>query len=259
MYARSDSFSTGVCVHFHQMKHPFRIRSEMDIPGSHNPHHACDQCGRTPLQLQRPLAPRILPKISCVCAYRPMRQNMEVPRVSLQTPYGHEDSILQGQWGTKRQFFRSNSITSDYARVAGTPLPTRSRKKGVFRYIVRWLSRTRSSKRAKSNAVTEPVSPASAPLSRTSSASSSREALEERKPSRPRVSFDVEVTVRKLSLTLVHSRRTHVYMCWRCVSSAINALLMAHYQCTMLTLFSSSMVHNKTVSFPHLEINYIVD
>lgn len=129
-----------------------------------------------------------------------MRQNMEVPRVTLQTPYGHEDSILQGQWGTKRQILRSNSISSDYARVAGTPLPTRSRKKGVFKYIVRWLSRTRSSKRAKSNAVTEPVSPASAPLSRTSSASSSREALEERKPSRPRVSFDVEVTVRKSSL-----------------------------------------------------------
>lgn len=110
-------------------------------------------------------------------------------------------SLSGGQWG-KRRLVRTNSISSDYARAAGTALPAKAKNR-VLRAVVGFLRAHSGKKKSKSTAITEPASPVSEHLSRTNSASSSHrtaeesvQAVEHHETSRPRVSFDAEVTVR---------------------------------------------------------------
>lgn len=116
-----------------------------------------------------------------------------------------------------RKLVRSNSVSSDYARAAGTMPPSTSssapKKRGkgnkMLRSVVEFLSRTKSGKgKPGSFTMTEPASPASASsLSRTNSDSSARGVGRENcsgrigaggpaGASKPRVSFDAVVQVR---------------------------------------------------------------
>lgn len=119
-----------------------------------------------------------------------------------------------------RKLVRSNSVSSDYTRAAGTMPPStpssaskqRGKGKGskMLRSVVGFLSRAKSGKANKpgSFTITEPASPASASsLSRTNSDSSAHGAGREHGSgrmgaeapagaSKPRVSFDAVVQVR---------------------------------------------------------------
>eukprot|EP00752_Nemacystus_decipiens_P011394 g10121.t1 len=117
---------------------------------------------------------------------------------------------------SSRKLVRSNSVSSDYARAAGTMPPStpaadlkkqRGAGKRMLRSVVGFLSRTKSGKSNKpgSFTMTEPASPASASsLSRTNSDSSAHGAGRENgsgrigagepgSASKPRVSFDAVV------------------------------------------------------------------
>lgn len=136
-----------------------------------------------------------------------------------------------GKRNSSRRLVRSNSVSSDYARAAGTMPPSsssaalskqRGKGKQMLRSVVGFLSRTKSGKgkNAKGSfTMTEPASPASASsssLSRTNSDSSAHGAGRESdsgqiaaggpgSTSRPRVSFDavVQVRFRLVAVTLL--------------------------------------------------------
>lgn len=125
---------------------------------------------------------------------------------------------------------RTNSVSSDYARAAGTMPPSTSasaskqrgqgtgKGKQMLRSVVGFLSRTKSGKSNKpgSFTMTEPASPASASsLSRTNSDSSAHGAGRENgsgligaagtsSASRPRVSFDAVVQVSCCAILVVY-------------------------------------------------------
>lgn len=139
----------------------------------------------------------------------------------------HREQQQRGRWASRknktrssRKLVRSNSVSSDYARAAGTMPPSTSasasaskqRGKGklMLQSVVGFLARTKSGKARKQGSftMTEPASPASASsLSRTNSDSSAHGVGRDNGSgrigagaaagaSRPRVSFDAVVQVR---------------------------------------------------------------